>query len=72
MLYIGWHWPVLYCTDFGAVGTYLTTANDVPQVVNLSQTELTLTQFHIQYVLTEVAKDTSEMILVLVIASTVY
>ena len=71
MLYTGWHWQVLYCADSGGVGTYLTATNDVPQVVNLLRAEFTLTQFHIQYVLTEVVKDTLELTLVLVIASTI-
>ena len=72
MLYTGWHWPVLHCADLGGVGTYLATANDVPLVVNLSHTKFTLTQFHIQYVLMQVVKDISQMMLVLVITSTVY
>ena len=72
MLHTGWHWPVLQCTDLGGVGTYLATANDVPQVVNLSHAEFTLTKFCVQYVLVEAIKDTLEMTLVLVIASTIY
>ena len=72
MFHTGRHWPVLYCTDLGGVGTYLAAANYVPQVINLSHTELTLTQFCIQYVLMEAVKDTSEMMLMLIIASTVY
>ena len=72
MLHTGWHWPNFHCTDFGGVGTYLVAANDVPQVVNLSQTKFTLSQFCVQYMLIEVVKDTSEMTLVLIISSTVY
>ena len=72
MLHTGWHWPVFYCADFGEVSMYLTTASDVPQVVNLSHTELTLTQFCVQYVLMEVVKDTVEMMHMRIIASTVY
>ena len=72
MLYAGWYWPVLYCINLGGFGMYLAAANDVSQIVNFSHTKFTLTQFHVQYVLTEVVKDTSEMTLMPVIASTVY
>ena len=72
MLHTGWYWPVFYCTDLGGIGTYLAAANNVSRVVNLSHTEFTLTQFCIQYMLTEVVKNTSEMTLMLVITSTVY
>ena len=72
MLHTGWHWPILYHANFGGVSTYRATANDVPQVVNLSHAEFILTQLCIQYVLMEVVKDTSEMMLLLVIANTIY
>ena len=68
MLHTGWCWPVFHCADLGGVSTYLAAANDVPQVVNLPYAEFTLTQFCVQYMLTEVVKDTSEMTLMLVIA----
>ena len=72
MLHTCWYWPAFYRTYLGRVGTYLTTTNDMSQVVNLMHAECTLTKFHIYYMFTKLVKDTSEMTLVLVIASTVY
>ena len=72
MLYTCWYGPIFYSTNLGRVGTYLTAANDMSQVVNLSHTEFTLTKFRVYYMLTKSVKDTSEMTLVLIIAITVY
>ena len=72
MLYTCRYGPIFYSTNLGRVGTYLAAANDVAQVVNLTHAKFTLTKFRIQYMLTKLVKDTSEMMLVLVITSTVY
>ena len=72
MLYTCRYGPIFYSTNLGRVGTYLAAANDVSQVVNLTNTEFALTKFRVQYMLTKSVKDTSEMALVLVITSTVY
>ena len=72
MLYTCWYGPVFYRTNLGRVGTYLAAANDMSQIVNLTHPEFTLTKFRIQYMFTKTVKDTSEMMLVLIIASTVY
>ena len=72
MLHTGWYWPVLHCADLGGVSMYSATANNVAQPVKLSHTEFTLTQFCVQYVLMEAVKDTLEMTLVHIIASTIY
>ena len=72
MLHTGGYWPVFYWTDLGGVGTYFAAANDVSQVVNLSHTKFTLTKFCAQYVLMESVTGTSEMMLLLVITSTIY
>ena len=72
MLHTCWYQPVFYRTNLGRFDTYLAASNDMSQVVNLMHAKFTLTKFHIQYMFMKMVKDTPEMMLVLVIASTVY
>ena len=72
MLHTCWYQPVFYRTNLGRFDTYLAASNDMSQVVNLTHAEFTLTKFPIQNMSTKTVKDTLEMMLMLVIACTVY